>query len=112
VRTSRWWSGSQAINNGALTLLRNVAVTGYSTGIVANEHTDGDAVSLYGNLKGIVFENANHASRFGRLGACVVALCSCVVSPRFFFLVTLLGACGHQCWKAGRGGEGRGTSVC
>jgi hypothetical protein len=58
-----------AINNGALTLLRNVAVTGFHTGIVANEHTDGDAVSLYGNLNGVRFSQANHASRFGRLGA-------------------------------------------
>jgi hypothetical protein len=58
-----------AVNNGALTILRNVAVTGYATGIVANEHTDGDSISLYGNLNGIRFLRANHASRFGRLGA-------------------------------------------
>ena len=36
---------------------------------VVNEHTDGDSVSLYGNLNGASFAKANHASRFGRLGA-------------------------------------------
>ena len=58
-----------AINNGALTILRNVAVTGYTTGIVANEHTDGDGITVCGNLNGISFSGANHASRFGRIGA-------------------------------------------
>ena len=31
--------------NGAMSLLRNVIVTGYYTGIVCNEHTDGDAIN-------------------------------------------------------------------
>lgn len=31
--------------NGAMSLLRNVIVTGYFTGIVCNEHTDGDAIN-------------------------------------------------------------------
>ena len=33
------------VGNGAMTLLRNVIVTGYYTGIVCNEHTDGDAIN-------------------------------------------------------------------
>lgn len=31
-----------ACNNAALTILRNVVVTGYDTGILVNEHTDGE----------------------------------------------------------------------
>ena len=33
------------VGNGAMSLLRNVIVTGYFTGIVCNEHTDGDAIN-------------------------------------------------------------------
>ena len=58
-----------ANNNAALTILRNVLVTGYHTGIVANEHTDGDNITLGSNLHGIQFVAANHASRFGRVCA-------------------------------------------
>ena len=58
-----------ANNNAALTILRNVLVTGYHTGIVANEHTDGDNITLGSNLHGIEFATANHASRFGRVCA-------------------------------------------
>ena len=58
-----------ANNNAALTILRNVMVTGYHTGIVANEHTDGDNITLGSNLHGIEFATANHASRFGRVCA-------------------------------------------
>ena len=57
-----------ANNNAALTILRNVTVTGYHTGIVANEHTDGDNIVVASNIHGIEFPTANHASRFGRLG--------------------------------------------
>jgi hypothetical protein len=53
-----------AINNAALTLLRNVAVTGYHTGIVVNEHTDGDHIILGSNIHGLEFATAHHASRF------------------------------------------------
>ena len=55
-------------NNAALTILRNVTVTGYHTGIVANEHTDGDNIVVASNIHGVEFPTANHASRFGRLG--------------------------------------------
>ena len=58
-----------AINNGALTVLRNVVVTGYHTGILVNEHTDGDNINLASNYNGLEFVFAHHASRFGRVCA-------------------------------------------
>jgi hypothetical protein len=58
-----------ACNNAALTILRNVVVTGYDTGIVVNEHTDGDNINLASNINGLKFLFAHHASRFGRVGA-------------------------------------------
>lgn len=56
-------------NNAALTLLRNVAVIGYHTGIVVNEHTDGDSIELDSNIHGLEFPFAHHASRLGRVCA-------------------------------------------
>ncbi|MEI8373839.1 MAG: glycosyl hydrolase family 28-related protein [Planctomycetota bacterium] len=58
-----------ACNNAALTILRNVVVTGYHTGILVNEHTDGDNINLASNINGLEFVSAYHASRFGRVGA-------------------------------------------
>jgi len=58
-----------ACNNAALTILRNVVVTGYDTGILVNEHTDGDNLNLASNINGLKFAFAHHASRFGRVGA-------------------------------------------
>jgi len=58
-----------ACNNAALTILRNVVVTGYHTGILVNEHTDGDNINLASNINGLEFVSAHHASRFGRVGA-------------------------------------------
>jgi hypothetical protein len=58
-----------ANNNAALTLLRNVTVTGYHTGIVVNEHTQGDHIVLGSNIHGLEFATANHASRFDRVSA-------------------------------------------
>ena len=58
-----------ACNNAALTILRNVTVTGYHTGILVNEHTDGDNINLASNINGLEFAFAHHASRFGRVGA-------------------------------------------
>lgn len=49
--------------------MRNVVVTGYHTGILVNEHTDGDNINLASNLNGLEFVFAHHASRFGRVGA-------------------------------------------
>ncbi len=58
-----------AINNGALTILRNVIVTGFHTGMVVNEHTDGEQIVVASNVHGLSFAQAYHASRFGRVGA-------------------------------------------
>jgi len=58
-----------ACNNGAFTILRNVTVTGYHTGILVNEHTDGDNIIVASNVNGLEFAFAHHASRFGRVGA-------------------------------------------
>lgn len=58
-----------ACNNAALTILRNVVVTGYHTGILVNEHADGDNINLASNINGLEFAFAHHASRFGRVGA-------------------------------------------
>lgn len=57
-----------ANNNAALTILRNVLVTGYDTGILVREHTDADNIVVASNIHGIKFTTANHASRFGRIG--------------------------------------------
>ncbi len=59
-----------ACNNAALTILRNLAVTGYHTGILVNEHTDGDNIVVGSNVNGLEFAFAHHASRFGRVEAC------------------------------------------
>jgi hypothetical protein len=56
-----------ACSNGALTILRNVMVTGYYTGILVNEHTNGDNINLGSNINGLEFAFAHHASRFGRI---------------------------------------------
>jgi hypothetical protein len=58
-----------ACNNGALTILRNVIVTGFHTGIRVNEHTDGDNIVVASNINGLEFVFAHHASRFARVGA-------------------------------------------
>lgn len=58
-----------ANNNAALTVLNNVAVTGYSTGIVVNEHTNADNIMVGSNITGLKFPAAHHASRLGRVGA-------------------------------------------
>ena len=58
-----------ANSNGGLTILHNVGVTGYHTGIVVNEHTDGDNIILGSNINGLEFAFADHASRFGRVCA-------------------------------------------
>lgn len=57
-----------ANNNAALTILRNVVVTGYHTGIVVHEHTDGEHIVVASNIHGLEFATAHHASRFGRVG--------------------------------------------
>ena len=58
-----------ACNNAAMTILRNVIVTGFHTGILVNEHTDGDNIVVASNINGLEFVFAHHASRFARVGA-------------------------------------------
>lgn len=58
-----------AINNAASTVLRNVVVTGYHSGIKVNEHTDGDNIVVASTINGLEFVKAAHASRFARVGA-------------------------------------------
>lgn len=58
------------LNNAAWTVLRNVTVTGYDTGILVNEHTDGDNIVIGGNIHGLRFAKAHHASRFARVSCC------------------------------------------
>ena len=57
------------INNAAWTVLERVMVTGYHNGIVVNEHTDADHIVVASNQNGLLFQQAHHASRFGRVGA-------------------------------------------
>ena len=56
-------------NNAALTILRNVQVTGYHTGILVSEHTDADNIVVASNINGLEFVLAHHASYFRRVGA-------------------------------------------
>ena len=58
-----------AINNAASTVLRNVVVTGYHSGVKVNEHTDGDNIVVASTINGLEFMKAHHASRFARVGA-------------------------------------------
>ncbi|MCL1857029.1 MAG: hypothetical protein FWF84_05255, partial [Kiritimatiellaeota bacterium] len=58
-----------ACNNGAWTVLRNVVVTGYHTGILVEEHTDGSNVVVASNVHGLRLVFAYHASHFARVGA-------------------------------------------
>ncbi len=58
-----------ANSNAALTILRNVTVTGYGTGIVVNKHTDGESIMVGSTIHGLEFVTAHHASRFGRVCA-------------------------------------------
>ncbi|MES2982474.1 MAG: glycosyl hydrolase family 28-related protein [Verrucomicrobiota bacterium] len=53
--------------NAALTIVRNVLVSGYHTGILVHEHTDGDNITLGSNINGLEFAKADHSSRFGRV---------------------------------------------
>lgn len=54
-------------NNAALTLLRSISISGYHNLLEVNEHTNGDAINLGAGLRGLVFNEAHHASRLGRV---------------------------------------------
>jgi len=57
-----------AVNNGALTNMDNITVSGYYTGIEDNEHTYGGSVNVLSCLNGINFNSGGHASHYNRLG--------------------------------------------
>lgn len=54
-------------DNGALTILNNVIVTGYAVGISCYEHTSGENINIAECTKGLRFETAFHGSHFGRV---------------------------------------------
>lgn len=54
-------------NNGALTRLNDVSITGYFVGLEASEHTIADCLQLTACRYGIEFAAADHASKFGRV---------------------------------------------
>ncbi len=65
-----------ACNNAALTVLRNVIVTGFHTGILVNEHTDADNIVVASNINGLEFVFAHHASRFARWARTAIRITS------------------------------------
>lgn len=54
-------------NNGANIVLRNVAVSGFYTGVVAHEHTFADYMNLTCCLRGLELAFGAHSSHFDRL---------------------------------------------
>ena len=90
-------------NNAALTILNNVTVTGYSTGIVVNEHTDGDHIMVGSNINGLEFPTAHHASRLGRVGA-FRNTCNVTVTGKHGFSIAQL-----DIERAGPGQTNRGN---
>lgn len=56
-----------AKDNGALTILDNVAISGYKNGIEVNEHTDGRGINITCCYNGLLFKTAPHSSHFGRI---------------------------------------------
>ncbi|MDT8390614.1 MAG: hypothetical protein RRC34_08925 [Lentisphaeria bacterium] len=66
-----------------------VEIAGYHTGILVNEHTDGDNLNLASNVNGLQFAFGHHASRFGRVGSqrCANTI---VVSGRHGFCIDQL----------------------
>jgi len=58
-----------AVNNGALTRLQNIVISGYHSGIFVNEHTNGDNINIVCCRHGLNFQANGHASSFFRYGA-------------------------------------------
>lgn len=54
--------------NAALTYLRNISVSGFYSGVLVSEHTDGDNINITSSVYGLTFLGAPHASHFGRVG--------------------------------------------
>jgi len=57
------------VNNSALTILRNLAISGYWGGVEVGEHTYADYLNLTANKHGLVFRFSHHASFFDRVAA-------------------------------------------
>ena len=55
------------VDNAALNILKNVSISGFYTGLVVNEHTDGQSLNLTCNLNAMEFKQANHSSNFGMI---------------------------------------------
>jgi hypothetical protein len=56
-------------DNGALTKLDNVSISGYYNGVEVNEHTDGSVINLTSTKVALLFKTANHSSHFKRVDA-------------------------------------------
>lgn len=54
-------------DNAALTRVHNVSISGFYTGIIVNEHTEGHGLNLTCNLNAMEFKTANHSSNFGKV---------------------------------------------
>lgn len=54
-------------SNSAFVYLRNVAISGFKTGLVVYEHTDGDAIAIHGCINAFSFESTDHSSYFKRV---------------------------------------------
>lgn len=61
------WTPAQG--NGALTYLRNIAISGYYNGLLAEEHTDAAGINLTANWRALLIWPSNHAIWFGRVDA-------------------------------------------
>lgn len=57
------------VDNGAITILRNVSASGYFVGIEVNEHTYGEYINLTCNWYAMNFRQATHASSFSKINA-------------------------------------------
>jgi hypothetical protein len=57
------------VNNAALTILRNLAISGYWGGVEVSGHTYSDYLNLTANKHGLVFRRSHHASFFDRISA-------------------------------------------
>lgn len=54
-------------DNGALTMLRSINISGYFNLLEVNEHTNADQISLGAGWYGLLFNQGHHASRLGRV---------------------------------------------
>lgn len=57
------------LSNGAFSYIRNLLISGYKYGILVEEHTDADELTVVSCINAIVFNTAYQASYFKRIGA-------------------------------------------